>query len=460
MTRKHFFRFACALTFLFLFVSACNLPTTKSEEEAKSPAPETPTAASVSPSQDLSDGLIQPDDLEYLGAFRLPEPSGGSSWDYSGQGLTYFPDGDPDGEEDGFPGSLFGFGHDQDMLVSEISIPAPIRSKNLDDLNVARTLQPFQDISGGAFDPQAVDLPRAGLAYLPPQGEQDTPKLHFAFGWHFQEFGDASHGWSELDLSAPRAAGLWVFDGYTPYTTNDYLFEIPSPWAEALGGYRLASGRAREGPWGGLGPALFAYAPWMDGTPPPQGASLSAVKPLLLYGSQEPGNVEITADDSTRMENYSDSDHWWGGAWLTAGDKAAVIFAGTKAIGNTWYGFANGVVWDYDCAEQDPPTCPEVPEWPYDDRGFWAEDYQAQILFYNPADLVAVARGEKESWEPQPYATLVLDDSLFDPNIHPEEYKRDLIGAIAFDRERGILFVIERLADEYKSVVHVFRVLP
>ena len=150
-----------------------------------------------------------PEDLEYLGAFRLPDAIGGSNWDYSGQGLTYYPGGDPDGPDDGFPGSLFGFGHDHHMQVSEISIPAPIISKNLDDLNTAVTLQPFADITGGIFNPEEMDLPVADLAYLPSQAGQDSGKLHFTFGQHFQDF-EPSHGWAELDLSNPRPAGPWV----------------------------------------------------------------------------------------------------------------------------------------------------------------------------------------------------------------------------------------------------------
>ncbi len=426
---------------------------------APSPLPALPSVPAESPAPPPPPGeRIQPEDIVYLGAFRLPEASGGSSWEYSGQGLTYDPQGDPAGADDGFPGSLFGFGHDQDLLVSEISIPAPVRSRNLEDLPFAETLQPFRDLSGGLFDPQSVDLPRGGLAYL---DGPDAPRLHFTFGWHFQEFGDPSHGWSNPDLGNPQAAGLWVFDGYTNYVTDDYLFDIPAEWAETCApGYLLASGRAREGPWSGRGPALFAYAPWLDGAPPPTGSTLQAVKPLLLYGIQQPGEVEIVSDESMQMRDYGDADHWWGGAWLTADGKAAVVFAGTKAVGKSWYGFANGVEWDYECAEHTPPDCPEVPEWPYDDRGYWAENYQAQIIFYDPADLGAVARGEMQSWEPQPYAVLVLDDYLYDPHLRPEDYKRDLLGAIAFDRQDGLLYVIERLADEYKSVVHVFRVQP
>ncbi len=462
-------RLTLLIIFLFLGLLACNFanqvgdvppPQAKTANTTAPPMPADEAVASAALSQDLPADLLQPEDLAYLGAFRLPEASGGSNWEYSGQGLTYNPEGDPDGAADGFPGSLYGFGHDQHMLVSEISIPAPVPSKNLGELNTAETLQPFQDLSGGLFDPQAVDLPRAGLSYLPPQGSQGAAKLYFTFGWHFQEFGDASHGWSALDLSAQQTAGMWALDGYTPYVTTDYLFEIPQPWADALGGYRLASGRAREGPWSGGGPALFACAPWLEGDPPAAGASLTAVRSLLLYGVQQGGQLEIASDENTQMQGYSDADHWWGGEWLAAGEKSAVIFVGTKATGESWYGFANGVVWPYGCDEQNPPTCPDPPEWPYDDRGFWAQGYQAQVVFYNPADLLAVARGEMQSWEPQPYAALALDKYLLDPQMRPEIYKRDLVGAVAFDRRRGHLFIVERLADEARSVIHVFQVLP
>ena len=454
---------------LLLLLISCNLPfdrqnngntdsypeddinsqSTESVQEAAEPItfPEDPPASD----------LLTTEDLIYLGAFRLPEASGGSDWDYSGHGLTYYPAGDPDGPDDGYPGSLFGVGHDQQLYVSEISVPKPVISHNLESLNTAVTLQSFQDITNGAIT-EALALPRLGIEFLPAQDGQSSDKLHYCVGQHIQHF-EPSHGWSELDLSNPQPAGLWIFDGITNYTSNDYIFEIPEAWANAISpGYRLASGRYREGIWGGGGPALYAYAPWKDGNPPKSGATLSAVKPLLLYGIQQEGMPDIQSDESMYMNGYQESDHWLGGAWLTAGDKSAVIFTGTKAIGRSWYGYANGTIHEHDCAEQNPPTCPEPPEWPYDDRGYWAEDYQAQILFFNPYDLVKVANGEMESYEPQPYAALNITDVLFDPELSVEEYKRDLISAAAFDRQNGRLFVIEKLADEYKSIIHVWQI--
>ena len=398
--------------------------------------------------------LIHAQDLIYRGYFRLPEGSGDSDWDYSGHGLTYYPDGDPGGENDGHPGSLFGFGHDHQLYVSEISIPAPMIINDLQSANIAITIQPFSDLTDGIFRAEEMVIPRAGLAYL----AQPQPRLHFTFGQHIQDF-EVSHGWAGLDLDQLDAQGPWVFDGYTNYVTNDYLFEIPPNWAEAIApGPLLASGRAREGLWSGRGPGLFAYLPGDIESPPSAGAVLPDVIPLLLYGEQNAGQPDIISSSDQAVTDYREADHWWGGAWLTDGDGAAVIFAGTKAIGNEWYGFANGVVWEHDCAEQVPDTCPDVPDWPYDNRGFWADSYQAQLIFYNPADLVAVSRGELDSWEPQIYDTLVLDEYLLDPALNHGDYKRDLVGAVAFDRENGFLYLVERMADEYRSVIHVWEI--
>jgi hypothetical protein len=409
------------------------------------------------PASGLLEGLIFPEDLLYMGAFRLPGESGGSSWEYSGYALAFNPDGDPDGPDDGFPGSLFGIGHDHQQYVSEIDIPKPVISETKDpgDLNTALTLQPFTDITKGMYG--YLEIPRAGLAVLPPQGEQSESKLYFSWGQHFEDEWPATHGWIGLNLDSSQVAGPWHVDGYTNYVTNDYLFEIPEGWSDTnTPSLRLATGRFRDGHWSGLGPALLAIGPWLDGNPPEQGSTLEHVTPLLLYGRQIEDSVEIAIDDIQPMITFSEPDEWSGGAWLTAGDHSAVIFVGTKAIGKSWYGFANGVV--YPTSGDPDEVYPEVPPWPYDSRGWWSEDISAQILFYNPSELAAVARDEMETWEPQPYASLAIDDFLFDPGFDHERGKRYLLGAVAFDRENGFLYVVERLADEDRSLVHVFHI--
>jgi len=459
---------------LLLSLSACHSP---SQDEELSPPADIPEPEDEQPADFPSEegeekveiiteigngvippGALAPEALNYIGAFRLPDDSGGMGWEYSGHGMTYYPEGDPGGGTDNFPGSLFIVGHDQQLHVAEISIPDPVISKNLADLNIAGTIQPFADITGGVIS-KNLDIPRMGIEYLPAQGGQEEAKIHFCVGQHFQEF-EPSHGWASLDLSNPKPAGLWVFDGYTNYTTNDYIFEIPQAWAsEYLMNYRLATGRFREGVWGGFGPPLFAYAPWEDGNPPVPGSTLTTIQPLLLYGTQAEGSPDLLTDDTMRMNGYAEADHWWGGAWLTSKEGDAVVFTGTKAQGESWYGFANGVVWDYDCAENPNVDCPEVPEFPYDDRGYWAEEFIPTILFFNPDDLARVGKGEMATYEPQPYALMDLSDLWIDPEINVEIYKRDLIGAAAFDRANGILYIIERLSDEYKSLIHVFQIV-
>ena len=398
--------------------------------------------------------LIQPSDLVYVGAFRLPDASGGSSWEFSGYAATYYPAGDPAGPDDGYPGSIFAVGHDHHQMVSEISIPVPVASRDLEDLNMATTLQGFRDITGGMYG--YLEIPRAGLEYLPPQGPQETGKLHFSWGQHFEFDQEPTHGWAEVNLSDPKTAGAWRLDSYTNYATNDYIFGIPAGWAAAnTPGKLLATGRFRDGHWSGRGPALFAYGPWRGGNPPASGSTLDAT-PLLLYGVQDTGAVEIRSSESMKMDSFKEPDEWSGGAWLTAGTKSAVIFVGTKALGKSWYGFSNGVV--YPISGDPDETYPETPDWPHDDRGWWSENISAQMIFYDPADLAAVAKGEIETYEPQPYASLAIDEYLYDPGFDYERGKRYLVGAAAYDRANNLLYVFERMVDEdEKSVVHVWK---
>jgi len=378
--------------------------------------------------------LIQPSDLSYRGAFRLPEGSGDSDWTWSGDGMTYYPGGDPGGAGDGYPGSIFATGLDTEQYVSEISIPAPVISaaKNVEELPTAATLQTFHNIRGDLFGHLDFELPRAGLQYLPRQAGQDSDKLYFTWGQHQQQGAtDPALGWCNLNLASPGSVGAWRIGDYLNQVTTDYLFEIPSSWASVhTPGKFLAAGRYQDGGQGGEGPAIFACGPWNDGNPPEGGSTIDAV-PLLLYQNVEDENPRA-------MNDYHHSDEWSGGAWLTAGNRSAVIFVGTKGKGDCWYGNPAGPC--HDC----------------DNRGWWSTTFEGQIIFYNPADLAAVAAGRMAAYEPQPYATMNIDDVLFHITSSQQWYH---VNAVSFDRERGHLYVFESLADvDDKSLVHVWSV--
>jgi hypothetical protein len=397
---------------------------------------------------------IQPGNLGYKGAFRLPPGSNGTDWSYSGNALTYFPKGDPGGQSDGFPGSLFATGNDTHLFVSEISIPIPKKSKQISDLNTAKTIQPYTNIFGGMVD--YIEQPRVSLCYLPPGPDSKKGRIHFSIGLHLQETGfDPSHGSFGLNLSNPEPSDLQTIKKYSGYVTNDYMCRIPKAFASSFTkGYVLATGRGREGPWAGRGPALFAYNPSKTKNP--------SLIPLLLYGKQIPDVPEISSNKSQQLPGYSDSDRFRGCTWLLSGKRSTIIFTSTKAMGETWYGFANGVRWNYQCGQSGYPPCPAVPGFPYEDRGFWAEDFQAQLLFYDPKDLVAVAKDQKKSWEPKPYAVMDLSPFLFDPKYSKEDlinYKRDFVGAVCFDNQNNMLYVMEPLAEyDGRSIVHVFKI--
>ena len=394
---------------------------------------------------DTDDGdLISASDLVYRGAFRLPVGSDGEegprTWSWGGSALTYYPAGDPTGSDDSYPGSLFGTGHEQTQYVSEISIPQPVIStaKDPSELNTATTLQEFQDIRTG-FMGDEVEIGRVGLAYLAQQGNQDAAKIHFGWGQHFQEEADTTHGWFNLNLSSPQQRGGWHIDNQSPYSTSDYLFTIPEAWASGhTPGRLLATGRYRDGGWSGQGPSLYAYGPWNDGNPPANGTRLAATT-LLEYDSSY--NRDALYDNSARtMNNYHHSDEWSGAAWLTKDSKSAVIFVGTKGGGEYWYGDTNGPCME--CAG---------------DRGWWSTSFTGQIVFYNPADLAAVAAGAQPAYEPQPYATLNIDQYLYHINGSQQKYH---LGAAAFDSINGILYIAEYLGDEGDSrpLMHVFAV--
>lgn len=430
--------------------------------------------------------LLRPEDFVYLGAFRLP---GGEdrpqTFAYGGNAMTYNPAGDPEGGDDGFPGSLFITGHDRlpygelpdGGQVAEVAIPVPAAVAEVGDLPQAGFVQPFRNVFGGRF-PRMAEIPRIGLAYLDHRAT--GPKLHVAWGQHFEPDPTVpTHAWISPTLSAPRYRGTWYLKGRSFYATTGYLLEIPAAWARRHASSRpLGTGRFRDGGWSGMGPALFAYRPWVDrrGTPARRGARLASTR-LLQYRSSE-----TTEEIRQCLDGYQHPDEWEGGAWLTTSDgRTAVLFAGTKGTGaKYWYGFVNPAGPDLPCVEEElvgqftlcrladgtpcPPEDLEECAGHGDYRGWWSARFDARFILYDPEDLARVAAGEMKSWQPQPYAQLDVDDLLYrNPEGVEEEMlgrgdqRRYRLGDVAYDRTRDLLYVLEPFAQGARPVVHVWR---
>jgi hypothetical protein len=466
---------------LLAFLSACSLAGSGSGESVPSIQP--PADDSV-PSPPASSTVINPADLEYLGAFRLPENRDRPfTFDYGGNAMTFNPSGDPAGNDDSFPGSLFITGHDRlpygdlpdGSQVAEIDIPIPL-ADSLDSLNRAAFLQDFQDVTAGYFT-EMEEIVRTGLLYL--DHPETGPLIHIAWGQHIEPDPTvATHGWFSPDLSAPAFHGPWFIADQSWYSVNDYMLEIPAVWADQYArGYPIGTGRFKDGGWSGMGPVLIAYQPWDEsGNPYPSGASIPSITLLHYAASTDTSGIERA------LIEYQHPDEWSGAAWLTTpSGRSAVLFAGAKSNGSKyWYGYLNPAGPEFPCVDEEitdfltcrlengsscPPgdfqECPAHPDY----RGWWTTRWDAQFIFYDPADLARVALAEMESWEPQPYAILDIDEYLYNnPSgvetemIGTGAQRRYRIGDIAYDRLNGFLYVLELYADGAAPVVHVWQI--
>jgi len=466
------------ITLLAGALASCNLPS----DQPGLVDPSTPDVPRES--LPLPGEVIDPASLVYLGAFRLPENRERPlTFEYGGNAMTFRPDGDPTGPDDGFPGSLFITGHDRlpygelpdGSQLAEIDIPIPLIG-SIESLNRAAFLQDFQDVSAGHFT-EMEEIVRTGLLYLdhPATG----PIIHIAWGQHIEPDPTvATHGWFSADLSDPAFHGTWFITDQSWYNLNDYMLEIPADWADAYTqGFLVGTGRFKDGGWSGMGPVLIAYRPWDDlGMPYPSGASIPSITLLHYATSIETDSIERA------LQGYQHPDEWSGAAWLEdASSRSALIFAGVKSSGTKyWYGYINPAgpenpcvdeaVTDFlTCRLEDGSACP--PEdfvecaGHNDYRGWWTTRWDAQLLFYDPAELARVALGEIQSWEPQPYAALDIDDHLYD---NPTEIESDLLGTgdqrryrigdITYDRRNGIVYLLELFADGAAPVVHVWQI--
>lgn len=390
--------------------------------------------------------------LVYMGAFKLPEEGIGSDFNYMDGDPAYFPLGDPENTDD-FPGSIFIAGDATHRMVAEISIPEPVISpdKNLDDLNTSTYLQNFADIASPNIQYEEWGWKRGpALEYLPAQAGQSQGYLYSCHGeyyaWSGQRFN--SYGACNTDLSNPSPVGGWLIgppDGMqAPHYMTIITFNFALP--TAINNHLLVAGGSRPGNLHN-GPSLVAYSPWNDGTPLPPNNTYLNFTPLLLY-----------EDDygTAWLNGHGYCDYWYGGSWVNAGTKQSIVVSGAKGRGREWYGYNNGE--STFNIMMNIPT-PEEPE----DHGPRQSFAQAMLLFYNPQEILDVASGSLQTWEPQPYAVLQLEEQFYYPNNHNPEYISEFKGAggMAYDSDRNLLYVFEKGVtgnDNSVSIVHVWRV--
>ena len=390
----------------------------------------------------LHESMITPGNFEYLGAFRPPHvQQNGTTFAYGGWGVAYRENGDPNGTDD-FPGSLFLVGHQNHQKVVEISIPNPVNSKLklADDLTVAEILQPFEDVTDGILEEMT-----AGSSEPFQLGGLLATKglLHWTvYKYYNVENRDyPSHGTSGFDMQNSIAEGLWHLGPmnsgrpeWNSYKHAGYIFEIPESEAKQwFGGRNLISGLQIST---GLqassqGPAMFAYSLPPEGTA--ANVSLDAL-PLTWYSEQQP------------LERHHPADRWTGGAWLTLGDKQAVIIAGRKSLGEFYYGDAR------------PEDCTI-------DKGYHGPPYEVEFVFYSPASLIHAANGSLPACGLKPW--LRWDGNAEGGGLN--QYMFDTcgkqVGGMTYDRTRNLLYLVQIDAgktrdNEFEAlpIIHVFHI--
>ena len=141
------------------------------------------------------------------------------------------------------------------------------------------------------------------------------------------------------------------------------------------------------------------------------------------------------------IQDTRPADSWGGGAWITSSSGSAVLIVGRKGLGDNCYGKPE------ECGND---TCVES-------HGYHAFPYEPQMLFYDPADIIAVRNGTKKPWQVLPYNISSLNSTVYNPGCA-------LMGAAAWDPERNILYVTEIETNDTDNgiwgatVVHVWEI--
>lgn len=412
-------------------------PTTSLAPEL-SLAPE--TEGQVEVVESTPGGALTEADFTYLGAFMAPaDDVGNSTFAYGGRAAAFNPHGDRDNADD-LPGSLFVTGHPiENPGVAEIAIPEPeLHFGDTEGLPVADVLQPFADITDGramefigSRNVGGIDEFRyGGLEVVDgPTG----PRLHWT-AWQYYHVTDSDvpgHGHSSLDLANPEPQGPWFLDDYNMAETAGYLFTAPTTFADNhLDGHRLVSGFQADtsGARNSWGPPFFAY------TAPDLAEPLTRLEALELVNYRYPKR-QLRGHDPASLTPGAD--------WVTASSGAeAIVVVGNENLSGVGQHHENG-----DCESNGAHSDSSYPDSPYAPR----------IMFYDPADLAAVASGDRQPWDVEPYRSWNPMDYL----IPTCDW---LLSSLAFDEQSRRMYVVQTQADVSQNiyapvpVIHVFEV--
>ncbi|HUW84523.1 MAG TPA: hypothetical protein VMZ31_17195, partial [Phycisphaerae bacterium] len=397
--------------------------------------------------------LIDPvNDLTYVGAVRLPATTTPSKWGYAGQGLTYYPGGNPGyNPATELPGSLYGMGFTIDNMVGELSIPIPVNSTNINDLPRANELQGFA--RPYPFTQSGSTQTYAHIGYHPGGNGVGDHVYYSYYRFYNGPLDEPAHGALYMNLSQ-TGVGAWFVGGpygdanHIPWAlTSRFCFQIPQAWADVYAnGRSLVYGSggqliAGHGDINLTGPSFFAVAPWETGSLPAHNGYVGA-NTLMRYGQQ-------AQSQDTWLESFNTQAHHLDAVWLENGGKRAIIVASRLGRGQIWYGYHEAAM-DQLIMFDIPETSPTGGG----GKGWCSTDQRALLSFYNVSDLERVVGGSMQQYEPRPYAYFDVQDYY----IATKNYRYPPEFSLAVDNTNGYLFLIDGCGENGdQALIHVWQ---
>lgn len=355
--------------------------------------------------------LVQKANLVYQGAFRVPQGTDDTTtFRYGGTALGYNPGNN----------SLFITGHDHVQFTAEIGIPAIVNSTNLSDLATAAVLQPLRDATEGRLgriNPSDSNPKKIG-GHLVHNGRLIVTGFSYYDGGGTQS---ASHFSRPLQLAATGQVTGPYSVGADAHFLGGYMTQVPPEWQASLGGTALTGMCCLSiANVQSCGPSVSVFDPGVT--------SRSAIR-LLGYPLSNPLRP---VSSTNAVYNLTSSIS---GVVFPIGTRS-VLFFGRHGVGRYCYG--EGA----DCGD---------PADPY--KGVHGYPYVYQVWAYDANDLLAVKKGTKRQYQPQPYAVWTF-------NL-PFEHARSthFLGGAAYDPKTQRIYLSQRGGDGPGPVIHVFRVL-
>lgn len=374
----------------------------------------------------LNRPVIRQDDLEYLGAFRLPTYACGYSTAFAESGITVR-------RVNGDLRLLTGSHRYSGDAIYECTVPG--WGTVAGEWPQSTIVREWGAAVYGTPNMKSGSDWTHGVNY-----DQATGRLYFSFaeGYNVAQGNDPSLGYARLEETGPVAAGPWAAPEAIAHCQRirGGSLTIPDWFADRyLAGRRLGLG------FGGYysGFSACSKGPFLAAAHHPDGSTTQLDTIALI-------------DHPDTHWGTRDADYWttiawcrnpvvgnvgyWGAkdeihgaaAWVDLPDKQGVLFLSRMGHGKVWYDL--GLIWS-----------------DRTDAWWWV---------YDPADLASVAQGQKQPWEPQ--------HDFWKMDYSPRQSEVMTPGC-AFDPQTRTLFVLtpgsyKRYAGDQESypLIHGYRI--